>query len=85
MILEALLASLIISISFFLSEFIKIRSMFEDSIHHSTFFSELGFTKTRFGTGKDKISELEKKFYTLEDRISKQEDVIEKLIKEIVG
>ena len=93
MMLEALLISLTISISFFLYEFFKIRTIFEDTFRYNKFFSGFGPSKFRlFDTLEKKesdintkFSSMESKFYGIEDRLSKQEGVIEKLIRQMSG
>lgn len=89
MVLEALLVSLILSIGLFLFEFFKMKTLFQDSFRYGQFFSGFGPGKTRVldsvkrREGVPKV--LESRFTGLEDRLSNQERVIEKLIKEISG
>jgi hypothetical protein len=89
MVLEALLVSLILSIGFFLFEFFRMKNLFQDSFRQGQFFSG-------FGPGKMKVLDsverkegipkmVENRFSGLEGRLSNQERVIEKLIKEISG
>ena len=93
MVIEALFVSLIISISFFLHEFFKMRAIFENTFRYNQFFSGFGINKlklfdtvtTKEGDINTHFSNVDKKFYGVEDRLSKQELVIEKLIKEISG
>ena len=93
MMLEALLISLIISISFFLFEFFRMRTIFEDTFRYNQFFSGFGPRKIKlFDTLNKKeadmdsrFSNIEQKFYGYEDRLSKQETVIERVIREMSG
>lgn len=93
MLVEALLVSLIVSISFFLFEFFKMRSIFENTFRYNQFFSGFGLSKFKlFDTVekreneiKTEFSNVERRFYGIEDRLSKQENFMERLIKEISG
>ena len=93
MMLEALLVSLIISISLFLFEFFRMRTIFENTFRYNQLFSGFGPNKFKLFDSLNrkesdintKFSSVEKQFYGLEDRMSKQETVMEKLIREISG
>jgi len=70
-------------------EFFRMKTLFQSGMMHSNFFSG-------FGPGRTKVLDsvkaretvpriVENKFAGIEDRLSNQERVIEKLIKEISG
>ena len=93
MIVEALLVSLIISIGLFLSEFFKMRNVFESVFKYNQFFSGFGMNRFRTfdtlsrkeGDIGSRFSGMEKKFCGIEDRLSRQENVLEKIIREMSG
>ena len=89
MVLEALLVSLIISIGFFLTEFFRMKTLFQSGIVHNQFFSGFGPGKVKAldsVKAKESVPRMvESKLLGIEDRLSTQERVIEKLIKEISG
>ena len=91
MLVEALLVSLIVSIGFFFYEFYKIRFVFEDTFRYNQFFTGFGLTKIRMNDATERvehetmseISNLKGRFAGIEDRMLNQENVVEKLIREI--
>ena len=91
MIIEALFISLIISICLFFFEFFKMRSVFESTFHGSHFLpglnvrKPLGSMEYNEKEVKAGFSEINSRVYGIEDRLSKQQNIIEKLIKEISG
>jgi len=91
MLVEALLVSLIVSIGFFFYEFYKMRFVFEDTFRYNQFFTGFGLTKIRMNDATERveheamseISHLKGRFAGIEDRMLNQENVVEKLIREI--
>jgi hypothetical protein len=90
MILEALLVSLIVSISLFLFEFFKMKSVLEQTLGSNQLLPGFGLNNKLIGAfGKSEkeidtqFSRVSRKFDSVEDRLSRQENVIERLIKEI--
>lgn len=86
--MEALLVSLIVAIGLFLFEFYKMKSLFEGMLRYNS-FSRIGpvklFDSVNLGMESDlRLSEIEKRLQGTEGRISRQDAVIEKLIKEMI-
>ena len=91
MIEEALLLSLIVAIGFFSYEFFRMKFVFQDAFRYNHFFSGYGLNNIKINDATDRIenetkiemSYMKNRFIGIEDRVTKQENIIEKLIREI--